>query len=206
MGSSRGFFPDDVGRIVFVTGGAFTPIATEFLDRLGKERRAARRSEGSALTGGPMLNNDVLRSLRYILKTDDPTVAAIVGLGGGAITRTEVAAFMKEVDEPGYATCSHRLMACFLDGLIVHRRGRQEGAAPAPLEKIVTNNVVLKKLRVAFELKDSEVIAMMADGGCPVSRSELSALCRVPSHNNFRAAGDQFLRNFLRSLTTRMRG
>lgn len=153
-----------------------------------------------------MLSNDVLRSLRYILKTDDTSVAAIIAFGGGTITPGEVAAFMKEEGEPGYMVCSHRLMACFLDGLIVHRRGRQEGAAPAPLEKIVTNNVVLKKLRVAFELKDVDVIAMMADGGCPVSRSELSALCRVPTHTNFRAAGDQFLRNFLRSLTTRIRG
>lgn len=153
-----------------------------------------------------MLNNDVLRSLRYILKTDDATVATIVGLGGGTITRDEISAFMRQEDEPGYTVCSHRLMACFLDGLIVHRRGRQEGAGPAPLEKIVTNNVVLKKLRVAFELKDGDVITMMADGGCPVSKSELSALCRVSTHANFRAAGDQFLRNFLRSLTTRIRG
>lgn len=153
-----------------------------------------------------MLNNDVLRSLRYVLKTDDTTLVAIVELGGGKVTRAEVAAYMLKEDEPGYTVCPHRVMASFLDGLIVHRRGRQENVSPAPLERIITNNVVLKKLRVAFELKDSDLIAMMADTGCPVTKTELSALFRHPTHVNFRAAGDQFVRNFLRSLTARIRG
>ena len=30
--------PDDAARMVFVTGGAFTPIATEFLEQIGNER------------------------------------------------------------------------------------------------------------------------------------------------------------------------
>jgi uncharacterized protein YehS (DUF1456 family) len=153
-----------------------------------------------------MLNNDALRSLRYILKTDDTTLVSIVALGGAAVTRAEVSSYMLQEDEPGYAVCPHRVMASFLDGLVIHRRGAQENAPRAPLEKIVTNNVVLKKLRVAFTLKDGDIVAMMADTGCPVSKSELSALFRNPSHKNFRAAGDQFLRNFLRSLTTRIRG
>ena len=153
-----------------------------------------------------MLTNDVLRSLRYILKTDDTTLVSIVALGGVTVERAEISAFMKQDDELGFVVCSHRVMASFLDGLIVHRRGRRENEAPAPLEKIVTNNVVLKKLRVAFELKDGDIVTMMADGGCPVGKAELSALFRQPTHPNFRPAGDQFLRNFLRALTTRVRG
>ena len=97
-------------------------------------------------------------------------------------------------------------MSCFLDGLIIHRRGTQEKAPPAPRDRIVDNNTVLKKLRVAFELKESDLIALMADTGCPVSKSELSALFRKRGHTNFRTAGDQFLRNFLKSLTARIRG
>lgn len=30
--------PDDAARMVFVTGGAFTPVAAEFLDQIGNER------------------------------------------------------------------------------------------------------------------------------------------------------------------------
>lgn len=153
-----------------------------------------------------MLNNDVLRSLRYILETDDTNIVSIVELGGGKVTRPEVTSYLLKEDEPGYVVCPHRVMSAFLDGLVIHRRGKQENAPKVEPEKIVTNNVVLKKLRVAFQLKDGDIVSMMADTGCPVGKSELSALFRNPSHANFRAAGDQFVRNFLRALTTRIRG
>jgi len=153
-----------------------------------------------------MTGNDVLRSLRYLLESDDATLARIIALGGGKATRPEVTAFMLHEEDPGHVNCPHHVTAAFLNGLIIHRRGRKEDAPPAPLERVVTNNVVLKKLRVAFELKDTDLLELMADTGCPVSKSELSALFRKPGHHNFRPAGDQFLRNFLKRLTARVRG
>lgn len=74
------------------------------------------------------------------------------------------------------------------------------------MEKRVTNNVVLKKLRVAFELKDVDMHQVFADVGFPVSKPGLSALFRQPDHKNFRPCGDQMLRNFLKGLTLRVRG
>lgn len=153
-----------------------------------------------------MLNNDVLRSLRYLLETDDTGLASIIALGGGTTTRPEVTAFLLREDEPGYVLCDNQVMAQFLDGLIIQRRGREENAPPRAPEKNITNNTVLKKLRVAFELKEVDLIGLMAASGFEVSKPELSALFRNPSHKNFRAAGDQFLRNFLKSLTARVRG
>lgn len=153
-----------------------------------------------------MINNDVLRSLRFMLKTDDATLAAIITLGGGTATRPQVTDFLRREDEPGYVLCDNETMAHFLDGLIIHRRGQRENAPPRPFEKNVTNNTVLKKLRVAFELTEADLLALMAASGFEVSKPELSALFRNPSHKNFRAAGDQFLRNFLKSLTARLRG
>ncbi len=151
-----------------------------------------------------MLNNDVLRSLRYMLQTDDAALASMISLGGGSTSRAEVTAFLLRDDEPGYQVCGNQVMAQFLDGLIIHRRGVKEGPLRVP-EKHVTNNSVLKKLRVAFELKEDDLIALMAASGFEVSKPELSALFRNPEHKNFRPAGDQFLRNFLKSLTARVR-
>ena len=153
-----------------------------------------------------MLNNDVLRSIRFMLETDDTGLAAMVKLGGGTVTRAEVTAFLEPEDSPGYVACDDRTMSCFLDGLIIHRRGKEQGAPPRPIEKTITNNAVLKKLRVAFELKEEDLLGLMAASGFQVSKPEVSALFRNPAHKNFRAAGDQFLRNFLKSLTARVRG
>ena len=153
-----------------------------------------------------MINNDVLRSVRYILNVGDESLAAIFRLGGATVSPAEVTAFLKHDSEPGYQLCGDRSMGSFLDGLIVHRRGPKESATPRAPETIISNNTVLKKLRVAFELKEEDLVDMMTAAGFVVSRPELSALFRNPSHPNYRACGDQFLRNFLKSLTTRIRG
>jgi uncharacterized protein YehS (DUF1456 family) len=153
-----------------------------------------------------MINNDVLRSVRFMLNIDDATVAAITAAGGLEVSTADVVAFLKREEEPGYADCSNRVMAHFLEGLIIRRRGRDESRPQRPVETAVTNNDILKKLRVAFELKEDDLLAIMRAASFPVSKPELSALFRNPSHANYRACGDQFLRNFLRGLSLRVRG
>ena len=154
-----------------------------------------------------MINNDVLRSIRYMLDLSDGRVVEITQLAdaGFAIDKTDVQAFLKKEDEPGYVECSNRVLAHFLDGLVIHRRGRDDSLPPRPVEKRVTNNVVLKKLRVAFELKDVDMHQAFDDAGFPVTKPELTALFRQPDHKNFRLCGDQMLRNFLKGLTLRVR-
>lgn len=155
-----------------------------------------------------MINNDVLRSIRYMLDLSDGKVVEIAHLADPVldIDKDDVRAFLLKEDEPGYVACSDSVLAHFLDGLIIHLRGRDESRPPRPVEKRISNNVVLKKLRVAFELKDVDMHQVFADAGFPVSRPELSALCRQPGHKNYRPCGDQLLRNFLKGLTLRLRG
>ena len=155
-----------------------------------------------------MINNDVLRSIRYMLDLSDNKVVEIIHLAdaGFAIEKEDVRAFLSKEDEPGHVVCSDRVMALFLDGLVIHRRGRDERLPPRPVEKRINNNGVLKKLRVAFQLTDVDMHQAFVDAGFPVSKPELSALFRQPGHKNFRLCGDQLLRNFLKGLTLRVRG
>ncbi|MEO7064578.1 MAG: DUF1456 family protein [Dokdonella sp.] len=155
-----------------------------------------------------MINNDVLRSIRYMLDLSDIKVVELTKLADAdfAIQKADVQAFLKNDEEEGYVECSDRVLAHFLDGLVVNFRGRNENLPPRPIEKRITNNVVLKKLRVAFELKDVDMHEAFEAAGFPVSKPELSALFRQPDHKNFRLCGDQMLRNFLKGLTRRVRG
>jgi uncharacterized protein YehS (DUF1456 family) len=155
-----------------------------------------------------MINNDMLRSIRYMLDLGDGKVVEIIQLADAdfPIGKEDVQAFLKKDEDPDYAECSDRVLAHFLDGLVIYYRGRNENAPPRPVEKRITNNLVLKKLRVAFELKDVDMHQVFADAGFPVSKPELSALFRQPDHHNYRACGDQMLRNFLKGLTLRVRG
>lgn len=154
-----------------------------------------------------MINNDVLRAIRYMLDLSDGRVVEITHLADPdfPIDKDDVQAFLKKDDEPGYVECSNKVLALFLDGLVFYRRGRDESRPPRPAEKRVTNNVVLKKLRVAFELKDVDMHQILEAAGFPISKPELSALFRQPGHKNFRLCGDQLLRNFLKGLTLRLR-
>lgn len=155
-----------------------------------------------------MINNDVLRSIRYMLDLGDAKVVEIVRLADPAfpIEKTDIQAFLKRDEDDGYLECSDAVLARFLDGLIVHYRGKDDRSPARAIEKRVTNNLVLKKLRVAFELKDVDMHQAFADAGFPISKPELSALFRQPDHKNYRACGDQLLRNFLKGLTLRSRG
>ena len=155
-----------------------------------------------------MINNDVLRSVRYMLDLGDAHVANLIAMADPSVEleREEVQAYLRRDDEPGFAPLSDRLLGLFLDGLVIHCRGPREDAAPRAPEKRVNNNAVLKKLRVAFELKDVDLRAIFEAAGHPISKPELSALFRQPGHKNFRLCGDQLLRYFLRGLTLRVRG
>ena len=152
-----------------------------------------------------MLNNDVLRSLRYTLDVSDTQIAAIAGLAGYEAAEAEVAAYLKKDDEPGYLPCPDEVLAHFLDGLVFHKRGKDDSLPARAVELPVTNNMVLKKLRVAFELKEQDMHAVLQAADFPVSKPELSALFRKPGHSNYRACGDQLLRNFLKGLALRER-
>ncbi len=155
-----------------------------------------------------MILNDVLRSIRYMLDLGDEHVIGVVHLANPefALDKAQVQATLKKDEEEGYAPCTDAMLARFLDGLVIHYRGRKPDAEPRPFDKRITNNLVLKKLRVAFELKDTDMHEVFEAAGFPIAKPELTALFRLPGHKNYRACGDQMLRNFLKGLTLRVRG
>ena len=153
-----------------------------------------------------MINNDVLRSVRYMLDLSDAKVVEIIQLAGLNVEQTEVSACLKKDGEAGHAECSDTVLAHFLDGLVIFRRGKDDSQPVRPVESRLTNNMVLKKLRVAFELKENDLQEVLQAANFNVSKPELNALFRKPGHHNYRACGDQLLRNFLKGLTLRLRG
>jgi uncharacterized protein YehS (DUF1456 family) len=155
-----------------------------------------------------MINNDILRRLRYALNITDATMLEIFTLVGQAIEPSQLSNLLKKEDEKGYAECSDTVMGLFLDGLIVLKRGRKESkpGLPKKIDAHLTNNGILKKLRIALELQEEDMIGILKLAGADLSKSELSALFRKEGHKNYKECGDQFLRNFLHGLTLRTRG
>ena len=154
-----------------------------------------------------MTNNDVLRRLRYALDISDREVVALFANSGYVLEIDELdTLFMKDEDE-GFAECPDLMLDLFLKGLITGRRGRREVEAAERPEKnvILSNNDILKALRIALSLKDDDLLAIMELAGVKASKAEIGALFRKKGHPNFRPCGDQFLRNFLVGLTKKYR-
>lgn len=155
-----------------------------------------------------MTNNDILRRFRYALDISNPKMLEIFCLAGHETGQDALLAMLKKEAEEGYLECSNSLLEGFFDGLIILKRGRQEGATAEPVKpgKERTNNIILRKLRIALEMKDEDMVAVMALAGVTVTKSELGALFRSVGHKNYKECGDQFLRSFLNGLTNRYRG
>ncbi|MFK0086467.1 DUF1456 family protein [Pseudomonas sp. NPDC090755] len=153
-----------------------------------------------------MIHNDVLRSLRYLLDVNDAKLTDIIKLTGYKVATADIVSYLKKEDEEGFVRCPDEVIAHFLDGLVIFKRGKDDSRPPLPVELPVTNNIIMKKLRVAFELKEDDLHAILKAADFPVSKPELSALFRKVGHNNYRPCGDQLLRNFLKGLTLRVRG
>jgi len=162
-----------------------------------------------------MTNNDFLRSFRYALELDPGTVQAFFAESGRELSLRNVAAMLKDEDEAGFEALSDELLSGFLDGVIAAYRGHREpgptepeGAAREPSREAprrLTNNRILRALRIAFELRDTDIQDFMQAAGREVSKAELGALFRREDHRNYQPCGDQFMRAFLRGLGLKRR-
>jgi len=70
----------------------------------------------------------------------------------------------------------------------------------------MSNNDILKKLRVALELNNEDIIHILSLVNFKVTKSELGSFFRSEDHPNFKPCGDQILRNFLNGLVIYKRG
>ncbi len=155
-----------------------------------------------------MEGNLILRRLRYALGLRNRDVQDLFALGGHEVSDERTRALLAREEDEQYAVAETPELTAFLDGLIVERRGERElpeGQKPPPPVPADSNNAVLRKLRIAFDLKEEGMHAMLESGGFALSRPELSALFRKQGHKHYRECGDQVLRYFINGLTVMLR-
>jgi len=152
-----------------------------------------------------MNNNDILRRIRYVFDFDDSKMISIFAAADFDATRKQISDLLKKEDDPDYKECRDTVLAIFLNGLINDKRGKRDGEQPEP-EKMLTNNSIFMKLKIALNLKAEDTIAILKLAGFDIGKHELSAFFRKPSHKNFRSCQDQVLRNFLKGLQIKYRG
>jgi uncharacterized protein YehS (DUF1456 family) len=147
-----------------------------------------------------MHNNEILGRLANALTLNDDSLAEIFALGGEAMTAADALARTREIDSEGALACTTDQLGRFLDGLILKKRGpRDTDGAPHAAVRL-SNNAILKKLRIALTLKEDDVLRILAAGDSPTTRLALSPLFRKPGNKHYRTCSDAVLRSFLNGL------
>jgi len=151
-----------------------------------------------------MTNNDVLRRIRYVFDYDDAKMIAVFNQADETVSREQISDWLKKDDDSAYKSLSDTELAIFLNGLIVERRGKKEGPKPVP-EKKLNNNIIFRKLKIALDLKNEDVLDILTLADLKISKHELSAFFRRQDHKHYRVCKDQILRNFLNGLQQKYR-
>jgi len=149
-------------------------------------------------------NNYILRRLRYTFDFSDRKMIALWAAADHAVTREQISAWLKKEDDPAYVNCTDKTLAIFLNGLINDLRGKKDGPQIAP-ESRINNNIILRKLKIALNLRDEGVCEIMELGGIVLGKSELSAFFRKVGHKHYRELQDQMLRRFMQGLQQKHR-
>jgi len=108
-------------------------------------------------------------------------------------------ALLKRRHDKDFMLCSYEELGVFLDGLVTLKRG------PSPKKNSdevveLSNNLILKKLRIALELKEAETEIIFGLGEVELSKQQLASLFRKEGHKNFKMCSDELLMTFLDGL------
>ena len=151
-----------------------------------------------------MTNNDILRRIRYIFDLEDSKVIEVFGHADLEVSRAQISDWLKKDEDPDFKECSDLTLATFLNGFITEKRGARDGDKPKP-EKLLTNNLILVKLKIALNLKSEDILELLESVDQKLSKHELSAFFRKPNHRQYRDCKNQVLRKLLEGLKKKHR-
>ncbi len=146
-----------------------------------------------------MNTNAILRKITQSLALDIPALQAIFASVDIDLTEKELGNLLKTDYEPRFEVLPEYVLALFLNGYIDRCRGKKAGQEPEVITKTakISNNDVLKKLRIAHNLQEQQVREALKLVTIELTKSDLSALFRKPGHPQFKACDDELVLDFI---------
>ncbi|BAF71604.1 DUF1456 family protein [Sulfurovum sp. NBC37-1] len=147
-----------------------------------------------------MKTNDILYKTSKALGLSEAEILEAYTLEGYEMDPKHLEALLKKRVDKDFVLCSYEELGMFLDGLVTLKRGPSP-KKPGDDEAVeLTNNLILKKLRIALELKEPETEIIFGLGDVTLSKQELKSLFRKEGHKNFKTCSDELLIAFLDGL------
>ena len=107
---------------------------------------------------------------------------------------------LKRRQDQGYEEANYEELGIFLDGLVLLKRGASDRVSTIEEAVALSNNLIMKKLRVALELKEAELVIVFALAEITLTKRQIGALFRKEGTKNFKYASDELLMAFIEGL------
>ncbi len=147
-----------------------------------------------------MTKNRLLKTIQQIEELDSEKMLHIFALATFPIPKERLEGYLCEPDDKHYLDCGAEALGHFLDGLIIYKRGPSDKKASDDTPIRLTNNLILKKLRIAYNLKEADLFAIFDAVDIDITKGELSSLFRNENHKKFRYCPDSILELFMEGL------
>ncbi len=147
-----------------------------------------------------MNTNDILYKIQKALSLSSDEILKAYELEAYKMESDHLDSLLGKRQDKGSKLCSFEELGVFLDGLVTLKRGPSPKKSDANKAVELTNNLILKKLRIALELKEAETEIIFSLGEAELSKQQLASLFRKEGHKNFKECSDELLMAFLDGL------
>ena len=144
--------------------------------------------------------NDILFKITTALSLDTKQMIKSYALAEYDMSEERLNNILKRRQDEDYQEASYEELGIFLDGLILLKRGPSDKVASEEDTVSLSNNLILKKLRVALELKESELLIVFGLAERSLNKRQIGALFRKENAKNFKICSDELLMAFIEGL------
>lgn len=148
--------------------------------------------------------NEILYRIQKSLKLSREEMLEAYALAEHKMDEAHLSSLLSKHQDKSFKLCSYEELGLFLDGLVTLKRGPspKKSTDSKSNDEVVelTNNLILKKLRIALELKEAEIEIIFGLAEVELSKQQLASLFRKEAHKNFKPCSDELLMAFLEGL------
>lgn len=144
--------------------------------------------------------NEILFRIKKALNLSTEEMIEAYKLEGYTMETSHLESLLKRRLDDGFIIASYEELGVFLDGFVALKRGPSPKKPNDDEAVELTNNLILKKLRIALELKEAETEIIFNLADVELSKQQLASLFRKEGHKNFKECSDELLMAFLDGL------
>lgn len=149
-----------------------------------------------------MRTNDIFRKITQSLPLDAAQIQALFAPSDIDLSEKDIANLLKTDYQPGFEPMPDYILIHFLNNLIDQQRGKKPDVETEVIEKHakISNNDVLKKLRIALVLHEQDLRAALKLVTIELTKSDLAALFRKAGHEHYKACDDELILDFIEGI------